>query len=148
MLFPILQVNSHPQLSHSCPSQRIQALAGHSLHSFPVVISTVFISLASVVQSLSCVQLFVTPWTVASQAPLSVGSHRQVYLSAGHKRKHKVSLNFKTHTHKLAQIRCGVGSSSGLSLSWPKAVEQWGLRAAHLYSLEILRNLQARKSSL
>ena len=31
------------------------------------------------VQSLSCVWLFVTPWTVALQAPLSVGFHKQEY---------------------------------------------------------------------
>ena len=30
-------------------------------------------------QSLSCVQLFVTPWTVARQAPLSMGFSRQEY---------------------------------------------------------------------
>ena len=33
------------------------------------------------VQSLSCVQLFVTPWTVAHQAPLSVGFSRHEYYS-------------------------------------------------------------------
>ena len=32
-----------------------------------------------VCQSLSCVQLFATPWTVAHQAPLSVGFSRQEY---------------------------------------------------------------------
>ena len=32
-------------------------------------------------QSLSCVQLFATPWTVAHQAPLSMGFSRQEYLS-------------------------------------------------------------------
>ena len=32
-------------------------------------------------QSLSCVQLFATPWTAASQAPLSVGFSRQEYWS-------------------------------------------------------------------
>ena len=32
-------------------------------------------------QSLSCVQLFVTPWTVAHQAPLSMGFPRQEYWS-------------------------------------------------------------------
>ena len=31
------------------------------------------------VQSLSCVQLFVTPWTAACQAPLSMGFSRQEY---------------------------------------------------------------------
>ena len=30
-------------------------------------------------QSLSCVRLFVTPWAVASQAPLSMGFSRQEY---------------------------------------------------------------------
>ena len=32
-----------------------------------------------VVQLLSCVQLFVTPWTVACLAPLSMGFPRQEY---------------------------------------------------------------------
>ena len=33
------------------------------------------------VKSLSCVRLFVTPWTVAYQAPLSMGFSRQEYWS-------------------------------------------------------------------
>ena len=33
------------------------------------------------VKSLSCVQLFATPWTVASQASLSMGLSRQGYWS-------------------------------------------------------------------
>ena len=33
------------------------------------------------VKSLSCVQLFVTPWTVAYQAPPSMGFSRQEYWS-------------------------------------------------------------------
>ena len=33
------------------------------------------------VKLLSCVQLFVTPWTVAYQAPLSIGFPRQEYWS-------------------------------------------------------------------
>ena len=32
-------------------------------------------------QSLSHVQIFVTPWTIACQAPLSIGFHRQDYWS-------------------------------------------------------------------
>ena len=32
-------------------------------------------------QLLSCVQLFVTPWTAAQQAPLSMGFSRQEYWS-------------------------------------------------------------------
>ena len=39
------------------------------------------IRLTVVVQLLSCVQLFVTPWTVAHQAPLSMGFPRQEYWS-------------------------------------------------------------------
>ena len=34
------------------------------------------------VQSLSCVQLFITPWTVAHQALLSMGFSRQEYRNA------------------------------------------------------------------
>ena len=33
------------------------------------------------VKSLSCVRLFATPWTVAHQAPLSIGFSRQEYWS-------------------------------------------------------------------
>ena len=36
------------------------------------------------IQSLSHVQLFVTPWTVARQAPLSMGFSRQEYWSGCH----------------------------------------------------------------
>ena len=36
---------------------------------------------ASVVQLLSRVQLFATPWTIAYQAPLSMGFSRQEYWS-------------------------------------------------------------------
>ena len=36
---------------------------------------------AIVVQLLSCVQLCVTPWTVAHEAPLSMGFSRQEYWS-------------------------------------------------------------------
>ena len=32
-------------------------------------------------QSLSCVQFFATPWTIARQAPLSMGFSRQEYWS-------------------------------------------------------------------
>ena len=36
---------------------------------------------AAAVQVLSCVRLFVTPWTVARQTPLSMGFPRQEYWS-------------------------------------------------------------------
>ena len=35
------------------------------------------------VKSLSCVRLFATPWTVAHQAPPSIGFSRQEYQSVG-----------------------------------------------------------------
>ena len=35
----------------------------------------------SEVKSLSCVQLFVTPWTIANQAPLSMGFSKEEYWS-------------------------------------------------------------------
>ena len=38
---------------------------------------TCVIYLIYIVQSLSCVQLFVTPWTAPHQAPLSMGFSRQ-----------------------------------------------------------------------
>ena len=34
---------------------------------------------SAVLSSFSCVQLFATPWTVARQAPLSIGFSRQEY---------------------------------------------------------------------
>ena len=40
-----------------------------------------FRSLMKKVKSLSCVRLFVTPWTVARQAPLSMEFSRQEYWS-------------------------------------------------------------------
>ena len=44
------------------------------------------------VKSLSCVQLFATPWTAAYQAPLSMGFSRQEYWSG-------LPLPSPTHTH-------------------------------------------------
>ena len=50
-----------------------------SLVLLPVQIKT--ITVWSVVQSLSCVRLLAAPWTVACQAPLSMGLPRQGYSS-------------------------------------------------------------------
>ena len=51
--------------------------------SFPTSCSIVPFSFASYMLSrLSCVRLFVTPWTGACQAPLSMGFSRQEYWSA------------------------------------------------------------------
>ena len=51
----------------------------HIPKEFPVTV-IVFLSLVCA-QSLSCVQLSVTPWTIADQAPLSMGFPRQEYWS-------------------------------------------------------------------
>ena len=48
-----------------------------SIH-FPQVL---LFSVRAKAWSLSCVQLFATPWTVAHQAPLSMGFPRQEYWS-------------------------------------------------------------------
>ena len=44
-----------------------------------IILSGVYVCVCAC--SLSCVQLFVTPWTVAYQAPLSMGFSRQEYWS-------------------------------------------------------------------
>ena len=51
------------------------------IRSHSILMLLLFILNAVCAQLLSCVQLFGTPWTVAHQAPLSVGSSRQEYWS-------------------------------------------------------------------
>ena len=46
-----------------------------------LMLLSIFQLFSFVVQSLSHVQLFVTPWTIAHQAPLSMGFPRQEYWS-------------------------------------------------------------------
>ena len=46
---------------------------------FPSPVIKYEVSEGSEVKSLSCVRLFATPWTVAYQAPLSMGFSRQEY---------------------------------------------------------------------
>ena len=46
-----------------------------------IIVFRHFLYIVVVVQSLSCVQLFSTPWTVAHQAPLFMGFPRQEYWS-------------------------------------------------------------------
>ena len=52
------------------------------LHPEPLQQATADLYLLSEVKSLSHVQLFATPWTVAYQAPPSMGFSRQEYRSA------------------------------------------------------------------
>ena len=55
--------------------------AGSLLSEPPGKPTLIFSTINIVVQSLSCIQLFATLWTVAHQAPLSVGFSRQEYWS-------------------------------------------------------------------
>ena len=58
----------------------------------------------SEVKSLSCVQPFVTPWTLACQAPLSVGFFRQEYWKGCHFISGEVAWKaFKLHASFLGQ---------------------------------------------
>ena len=50
-----------------------------TLRCSPETITILLISYACVLSCFSCVQLFVTSWTIAHQAPLSVGFSRQEY---------------------------------------------------------------------
>ena len=51
------------------------------LNHYVIYLNNVMVVVEVVVQSLSCVQLFVNPWTVALQAPLAMGFPRQEYWS-------------------------------------------------------------------
>ena len=52
----------------------------YCLHAYHIGISYVYMYIQEL-KLLSCVRLFVTPWTVARQAPLSKGFSRQEYWS-------------------------------------------------------------------
>ena len=59
------------------------SLGGH-LGSFHVLLSvenSTAMNIEGEVKSLSCVRLFATPWSIAHQAPLSMGFSRQEYWS-------------------------------------------------------------------
>ena len=48
---------------------------------FYFLVASIGFSVCCVLSHFSCVQLFATPWTVAHQAPLSMGFSRQEYWS-------------------------------------------------------------------
>ena len=52
-----------------------------AIHPLPYTPAALFFNNFMCAQLLSCVQLFATPWTVACQAPLSMGFFRQEYWS-------------------------------------------------------------------
>ena len=56
-------------------------IKANSKNQMTTVITVKMVFHQSEVKSLSCVQLFATPWTVAYQAPLSIGFSRQEYWS-------------------------------------------------------------------
>ena len=60
------------------------------------------------VKSLSHVQLFATPWTVAYQAPPSMGFSRQEYRVGCHFLLHKSVLRLSLNTHVNHQISLAV----------------------------------------
>ena len=54
----------------------------------------------------SCVQLFVTLWTVAYQSPLSMGFSRQEYWSGCHALLQGIFLTQGLNPHLLRLLRC------------------------------------------
>ena len=82
-----------PPSYHWCPTLAHLAPVSTCLHShshkealgllLPLGTATLFLSevFLSEVKLLSCARLFATPWTVAYQAPLSIGFSRQEYWS-------------------------------------------------------------------
>ena len=54
----------------------------------------------------SCVQLFATLWTVAYQAPLSMGFSRQEYWSGCHALLQGIFLTQGLNPHLLRLLRC------------------------------------------
>ena len=64
-----------------------------------------------VVQSLSHVRLFATPWTVARQPPLSMGFSQQGYWSGLHALLQGIFLTQELKPHLLHLLPCQAGSS-------------------------------------
>ena len=62
---------------HSVPQSCLASREWSYIHSY--IYMCVCVCVCACTQSLSCVWLFVTPWTVACQAPLSMGFSRQEY---------------------------------------------------------------------
>ena len=68
---------------HYAPKLSADVLSGH-FYSCSQISKLIFISEKVKLKSLSHVRLFATPWTVAYQAPLSMGFSRQEYRSGCH----------------------------------------------------------------
>ena len=64
--------------STSCITVAFKLVSGHSGLEIKILS---YCTLYSEVKSLSCARLFATPWTVAYQAPQSMGFSRQEYWS-------------------------------------------------------------------
>ena len=69
---------------------------------------------AAAAKSLSCVRLFATPWTVAYQAPLSMGFPRQEYLSGVPLPSPEVS--FEHMLNVVSHVKA-VGPNTGITAS-------------------------------
>ena len=80
-------------------------------------------------QSLSCVWLFATPWTIAHQAPLSMGFYRQEYWSGLPSNSHLLCLlhwqvGFLPLSHQESPwsiVRTGISSICALFLEGSRA---------------------------
>ena len=94
-LFQCIKVKSESEVIQSCPtlSDPMDYSLPGSVHGIlqARILEWVVISFSNAwkwkvkVKSLSRVQLLVTPWTIAYQAPPSMGFSRQDYWSRGHK---------------------------------------------------------------
>ena len=90
-LLQCMKVKSESEVAQSCPTLSYPmdcSLPASSVHGFSrkeywsgVPLPSPSLVIKAKVKSLSCVQLFATPWTVAYQAPPSMGFSRQEYWS-------------------------------------------------------------------
>ena len=83
-LLQCMKVKSESEVAQSCPALSDPmdcSLPGSSIHGIFQTRVLEWGAIAFSVSYFSCVQFFVTLWTVACQAPLSVGFSRQEYCS-------------------------------------------------------------------
>ena len=79
-----MKVKSESEVIQLCPTLRDPmdcSLPGSSVHGIFQARVLEWGAIAFSLSHFSCVQLFVTPWTVALQAPLPMGFSRQEYWS-------------------------------------------------------------------
>ena len=77
---------------------------------FPISVWADYVLCYAVLSCFNCVRLFATPWTVACQAPLSMGFSRQEYWSGCHALLQGIFLTQGSDPHLLYLLRWQVGS--------------------------------------